>query len=132
MFPLSSPTNNQVLTYNTNAGKWVNQSSAGGVSLDGTSSDIQPLGAQAAGATGKAADAGHVHAMPRLDQVGSPTSSVSLNSQKITGLANGANPQDAVAPVLSGKITTQSTLPTSVTSSGWTTSSNMYLGLITP
>jgi hypothetical protein len=33
----------------------------GGVILDSTASDIQAAGVQAAGATGKAADAGHVH-----------------------------------------------------------------------
>jgi hypothetical protein len=36
-------------------------SAQGAVELDGTAADIQPLGTQAAGATGKAADAGHVH-----------------------------------------------------------------------
>ena len=36
-------------------------SRAGVLQLDGTASDIQPTGPQAAGATGKAADAGHVH-----------------------------------------------------------------------
>ena len=41
--------------------------SGGGVVLDTTVSDIQPLGTPAAGSTGKAADAGHVHpAMPWL------------------------------------------------------------------
>jgi hypothetical protein len=94
---ITTPTNNQVLTYNAGSGKWVNQSSAGGVTLDNTASDIQPLGVQAAGSTGKAADASHVHAMPRLDQVNSPTASVGLNSQKITGLANGAASNDAAA-----------------------------------
>lgn len=34
---------------------------AGAPVLDTTASNIQPLGAQAAGSTGKAADAGHVH-----------------------------------------------------------------------
>lgn len=33
-----------------------------GVQIDATAADIQPLGSQAAGSTGKAADAGHVHA----------------------------------------------------------------------
>lgn len=33
----------------------------GAVILDGTAADIAPLGVQAAGSTGKAADAGHVH-----------------------------------------------------------------------
>src|SRR5258708_7620968 len=32
-----------------------------GVALDATAADIQPAGTQAAGAVGKAADAGHVH-----------------------------------------------------------------------
>lgn len=36
-------------------------STAGIIQLDGTATDIQPLGTQAAGATGKAADAGHIH-----------------------------------------------------------------------
>jgi hypothetical protein len=36
-------------------------SAVGGVQFDGTSTDIAFLGVQAAGATGKAADAGHVH-----------------------------------------------------------------------
>jgi hypothetical protein len=92
---IASPANNQVLTYAN--GKWTNQNSLSGVALDSTASDIQPLGNQSAGATGKAADAGHIHAMPRLDQVSNPTAAVSLNSQKITNLANGTNPQDAVA-----------------------------------
>jgi hypothetical protein len=80
---ISSPTSNQVLTYN--GSEWVNETPSGGnLSLDTTSSDIAPLGTQAAGNIGKAADAGHAHAMPRLDQVNAPTASVALNSQKIT------------------------------------------------
>lgn len=42
----------------------------------------------------------HAHgtpAMPRLDQVSAPTAAVSLNSQKITTLANGTAAQDAAA-----------------------------------
>ena len=46
-------------------------SAAGIVELDGTATDIQALGTQAAGAVGKAADAGHVH----------PTSGLVLTSQ---------------------------------------------------
>src|SRR5580700_373022 len=60
---LSSPTNNQVLAYDTSSGKWVNQTPSSGVGLDNNSSDIQPLGTQAAGTSGLAADAKHVHAM---------------------------------------------------------------------
>ena len=78
-------------------GTWAVPSGGSGVTLDSAASDIAPLGTQAAGSIGKAADAGHVHAMPRLDQVNNPTSSVSLNTQKITNLQNGTNAQDAAA-----------------------------------
>lgn len=64
--------------------------------LDSTAADIQPLGTQAAGSKGLAADSEHVHPMPRLDQVGQPTSDVPMNGHKLTGLANGVSPQDAV------------------------------------
>lgn len=70
---------------------------ATGVTLDTTAADIQPLGTQAAGAVGKAADAGHVHVMPRLDQVGVPTAAVAHGGQKITGLANGTVSTDGAA-----------------------------------
>ena len=40
-------------------GTWTQ--SSGGVTLDSTAGDIQPLGTQAAGSVGKAADAGHIH-----------------------------------------------------------------------
>jgi len=69
--------------------------SGSGVSLDTTASDIQPLGSQSAGSTGKAADAGHIHTMPRLDQVAAPTNSIALNGQRISGLFNGASSTDA-------------------------------------
>jgi hypothetical protein len=63
---ITSPTNNQVLTYNSVAGKWENQVATSGVSLDATSTDIQPnttTGSGVAGSTGKAADAGHQHSL---------------------------------------------------------------------
>jgi len=95
--PASAPSGaNQVLT-STSASATAWSTPAAGVTLDTTASDIQPLGTQAAGSTGKAADAGHVHTMPRLDQVSAPTASVALNSQKITGLANGTAATDAAA-----------------------------------
>ena len=101
---IASPSGGQVLTYNSTATKWENESlpsastsTAGVVQLDGVASDIQPLGVQSVGSAGKAADAGHIHAMPRLDQVGNPTSSVNLNSQKITSLTNGTAASDAAA-----------------------------------
>jgi hypothetical protein len=89
----------QVLTSSsTSAAGWATPSGGGGgAALDTTSSDIQPLGVRSAGSTGLAADAGHVHAMPRLDQVSAPTASVALSAQKITGLANGTAATDAAA-----------------------------------
>lgn len=60
-----------------------------------TAGTIAALGTQAAGASGQVPDAAHVHPMPRLDQVGAPTAPVALNSQKITGLANGSASSDA-------------------------------------
>lgn len=62
-----------------------------------TGSNIAPLGVQAAGAVGQVADAGHVHAMPTLNQVGSPTADLSMNSHKITNLTNGSAATDAAA-----------------------------------
>jgi hypothetical protein len=60
-------------------------STAGIVQLDGTATDIQALGAQAAGSVGRAADAGHVHPTtglvlasdPRLTDSRNPTGSAS-------------------------------------------------------
>ncbi len=92
---ISSPTNNQILTYNALSSKWVNQTPGSGVGLDNNSADIQSLGTKAAGATGLAADAGHVHPMPSLNQINVPTANISLNSQKIVNLANGAASNDA-------------------------------------
>lgn len=46
-----------VCTVAGSPGTWVSV----GVPLDSTATDIQPLGTQAAGSIGKAADAGHVH-----------------------------------------------------------------------
>lgn len=65
--------------------------------IDTTAADIAALGTQAAGATGLAADAGHVHQMPRHDQLAAPTASVAWGSQKITSLANGVAGTDAAA-----------------------------------
>ena len=68
---------------------------AGGVELDATATDIQPLGTRAAGATGKASDAGHVHAVPALSSLLVPTAAVAMNGQKLTGLANGSAATDS-------------------------------------
>lgn len=59
--------------------------------------NIAPLGVPAAGAVGQTADAGHVHQMPTLNQVNAPTTDVTLNSHKITNLANGSASSDAAA-----------------------------------
>jgi hypothetical protein len=108
--PSSAPTIGNVLTASSaTATDWATP--AAGVTLDATAADIKPLGTQTAGAIGKAADAGHVHAMPRLDQVIAPAAAVALNAQKITGLANGIASTDAAAY---GQITTyaaQATTP---------------------
>jgi hypothetical protein len=119
-----APLNSSSLVPTTNLGTGTGSSSnylrgdgswftpAGGVSLDSTASDIQPLGTRSAGSIGMAADAGHVHAMPSASQVGALASTVdlsaiatanataanvSMNSNKITNLANGSSSTDAVA-----------------------------------
>ncbi len=92
---ITTPLDNQVLTYSAALSKWVNQTSQSGVTLDTTAADIQPLGTRSAGSTGLAADAGHVHAMPTLNQVSAPTGNVSLNAQKLINLANGTAVTDA-------------------------------------
>lgn len=67
-----------------------------GVALSGAATDIQPLGTRAPGSSGLAADASHVHAMPRLDQALAPTAAVSMGGQRLTGLASGTAPNHAV------------------------------------
>lgn len=61
--PLSLPSgvSGHVLT-SDGSGNITLEASGAGVALDSTSSDIQPLGTRAAGSTGLAADAGHIHA----------------------------------------------------------------------
>lgn len=81
--------------------------------IDTTSTDIANLGTQSAGGTGQVADAGHIHNMPRLDQVNAPIAAVNMNSQKLTSLANGTLATDAAA---FGQIPT--TLPPSGTAGG--------------
>lgn len=104
-----------------------NGSGGGGVSLDSTATDIAALGTRAAGATGLAADAGHVHpltglvtsvaatdgsivaagtsaaptlATGTLDAIAAahpPAAAWSNNSKRINSLANGAANSDAAA-----------------------------------
>lgn len=66
----------------------------GATPISGDDTDIRPLGARAAGASGKAADAQHVHQMPLLHQLGKPTASIDLNGQRMTGAADGVLPTD--------------------------------------
>lgn len=64
-----TPTAGQVLTATSStAADW--QASGSGVVLDTTAADIQPLGTQAAGSEGKAADSKHVH--PTTGVLGMP------------------------------------------------------------
>lgn len=59
------------------------------------SSSGAALGTAAAGTSLRYARQDHVHAMPTLSQVGAPTGAVSMNSQRLTTLADPVNPQDA-------------------------------------
>jgi len=65
--------------------------------INSTGGNIAPLGTQSAGAVGSVADAGHIHAMPTLNQINVPTTSVPMNSQKLTSLANGTAATDSAA-----------------------------------
>jgi phage-related tail fiber protein len=53
------------------------------------------LGVAAVGTSTRYARADHAHDMPRIDQLDVPTASVAFNGQKITGLADPVNAQDA-------------------------------------
>jgi hypothetical protein len=63
--------------------------------ISGDDTDIQALGTRAAGASGKAADARHVHAMPALHQLFKPTAAVDAGAQRFVNLAPGVQPTDA-------------------------------------
>ncbi|MFD8648646.1 glycosyl hydrolase family 28-related protein [Streptomyces mirabilis] len=65
-----------------------------GVVINGDATNIQSLGTRAAGTTGKAADAGHVHQMPTLNQVGAPTANLDLNGKRVVNSAPGVAPTD--------------------------------------
>lgn len=56
----------------------------------------QPLGVASAGTASLASRSDHVHVMPTLNQVTIPTANVSLNSKKLTDLADGSSANDAV------------------------------------
>ncbi|MGW7617411.1 hypothetical protein ACWGLG_16395 [Streptomyces antimycoticus] len=59
-------------------------STAGVVQLDGTAADIAALGTQAAGSTGKAADAGHVHPTTGVLPTAGGTMTGAINSSLAT------------------------------------------------
>jgi hypothetical protein len=109
--PSSSPSSGNVLTA-TGATTTSWTTPAAGVTLDSTATDIQPLGTRSAGTLSTASKADHVHAMPTASQVGAlpstddlsaiatsnPTAAnVSLNSFKLTNIANGTASTDAAA-----------------------------------
>lgn len=69
--------------------------SGGTTPISGDDTDIQSLGTRAAGASGKAADARHVHEMPALHMVRKPTAAVDAGAQRFINLAPGVQPTDA-------------------------------------
>ena len=91
----SSASSSQSSGLSTNINNSSTTSEKSTVVLDTTASDIAPLGTQGAGSVGKAADAGHIHQLPRLDQVAAPTADVSLNNEKLTNVASPTNASDA-------------------------------------
>ena len=94
----TAPTSGQVLTATSGtAADWTTP--AAGVTLDSTGSDIQPLGAQAAGSVGKAADSGHVH--PTTGVVLTSALPLAISSGG-TGTATGAPQNDVFAGPSSG------------------------------
>ncbi|MFE0490240.1 glycosyl hydrolase family 28-related protein [Streptomyces griseoaurantiacus] len=66
----------------------------GATPISGDDADVQPLGTRAAGSSGTAADARHVHAMPALHEVRKPTASLDLNGQRLTNAAAGVEATD--------------------------------------
>jgi hypothetical protein len=88
--PASAPAANQVLTA-TSASATTWSTPAAGVTLDTTGTDIAPLGTQAAGAVGKAADAGHIH----------PTTGLALSANNGSDFADaGSTRANLHVPVL--------------------------------
>lgn len=73
----------------------VSESGALLADISSSASDIKNLGTQAAGSSGRVADASHVHAMPRLDQVSAPTAAVGLNGQRVSNVATPSSASDA-------------------------------------
>lgn len=86
----------------------------------------QALGSAAVGTATRFARADHVHAMPALNQVGNPTTAVSLNGQKITSLATPTADTDAatkayvdaIAQGISWKLAVRAATTANITLSG--------------
>lgn len=109
---------------------WLYYDGAAWWTLAAGASNETPLidGAAAAGTRMSYSRADHVHPMPRLDQAGAPAASVSLNSQKITGLANGSAATDAAA--LGQVVASVAAADTSVTVGGTATAPTVATGTL--
>ncbi len=90
-------TNHRLYIYNANATAWqllaTNSDLLGGQSSAYHLSRTNHTGSQAASTI---SDLASVVQAYRLDQFAAPNTSVSMNSQKITNVANGTNPGDAI------------------------------------
>lgn len=94
---ISSPSNNQVLTYNSSSSKWMNQTPL--------SAPVSSVFGRTGTVTAQSGDysAAEVGALPSTDDLSAiananaTAGNVSMSSHKITNLTNGSNAQDAVA-----------------------------------
>lgn len=74
----------------TSAADWQSPASGAGVTLDSTATDIQALGTRAAGSTGQAADAGHVHpatGVATIDATGTDIAALGVQAAGSVGKA---------------------------------------------
>lgn len=129
---IASPSNNQVLTYDSISSKWVNQTPSSGIALDTTASDIQSdttSGSAIAGSIGKAADAGHQHPLVSHDH-SSTNKGGNIPEASVTNLVNDLNATEKTANkgIASGyaSLNSASLIPTAELGTG-TASSTTYL-----
>ena len=87
-----SPSNNQVLTYNSSAGKWENLSPPVSSVFGRSGVVIAQSGDYTASQVGALSSTDDLSAIATANAT---ANDVPMNSKKITGLANGSNPQDA-------------------------------------